>query len=1429
MNFAEWKKNRKTKEQNAVATEVTAPATPTFSQWMAAKKETSSVEGWLNSVSGFLGDVQTRYQGYNASAEDYNSTFGRSQELLSAADNWRKQYAGDAAATKSIDQAVAMLSQAQEYAKGYYDFYSQFGSADEYDTWTRKRDFINRYQQDAEAALAGDYKESWLGEAETKRLAGNADFDEKSAYQSTATGKKFGKKYGDKLYEVINAKPEDKHLYLSELDEQGLTSFENDYYNRALAYLDEDEIKAYNYLYATEGKDAAEEYLDSLHETLVARKVGKQYEAIDNDFERYLHGIGTGFEQFATGLRNAGAFAFGTDNVDTPFSQYTSAMVRKDLAGKGFKFPEWMGGGSSAQMGYDILNTSANMVPSILVSLIPSVGSVAGVASMGISAAGNAYSEMLSMGYDNRTSQNYAFLVGASEAILQRLMGGISSLGKSGSGIFEQAAAKILPKIDRALARVAVKLGASVLDEATEEGVQSILEPIFKMLATGEDFEGIDWEEVTYSALLGGITGGVFEGAPTVAGTAINSASTKKVYGMDQAALLDEALELNPGNKYVQSLKAKADSGKTLSGMELNRLVEMNETKIANLDADMAEEPATPSAEGEALTRESETVKETETATEEERGAETEYEPYRATETENTTDARSALADASKKYGKQAGAMVALYRDGQDVDAYNRAFGIAYDMGKAGVSLSYAMKSEATQYLTEDQRKLAHQIGAEATSAKAEILDKHNKSLANGKEGRRKGAVKGEGVTVAELRETFNDTQGVAYKILSTFAEATGIDIVLYKSEPNAKGDYEGAQGRFKWKENTIYVDVNAGHTNVKSVGDLAKYTMVRTFGHEFVHFLEKWNPIRYAEFRRAVFDAMETNGEDVDGLIRIKMEQDDSGKMTYDLASREVVAEAMADVLPDANFVRELAEKHKTIFDKLLEQFKAFVADLKAYFNTIQRGRSSTREAKALMEQVGDSVKYAESIVKLFDRVAVEAVEAYQRTVAEDVVSEEVSEEVVDDVIEDIPEDISEQIAEEIPEEAPAEAEEEGGDAFVITDNPEYGSLEIKFDGKPPDAVRNALKARKFRWNGKKGIWYGKADRADIIRDLREAYKAEEAPAVETPSVEAPVEEAKIEAVPEGVGEYADNYDLLRTALANVNRYDIGGFSFRVREEGGYWRGTVDSVHESDIGIKISDASGIHYKSDLVATRQEAVDDVIGVAENNKLIGAMQAAPAAENVVKTPVSDTSTTQNRDTMDTEAHVAEETAPAEEVEATIAPATEAELEAKEKAFDKKFAALDKSKWRFASWPSPSNVKFILDGALGIRATEDEILTGQVKYMKGRNELSSFGDLPAYLADSLKNANQLVTDAPVEIKYNGKSLLAFTVDGANYFFSKKYVSALDGSIFYMGDFSKTKILKAVDESGEIVGMILPVMVPKSFREEGDQNQHYPGGNK
>ena len=453
-------------------------------------------------------------------------------------------------------------------------------------------------------------------------------------------------------------------------------------------------------------------------------------------------------------------------------------------------------------------------------------------------------------------------------------------------------------------------------------------------------------------------------------------AISKSQYGRRVANELD-AYNIRSGR--YSSEWAQQIGTKRINAEEYSRMLESAQT--AQEDANIAEPQAAAESQNEPQAVEAPAV-EAPTATAEvqqESKAVTEESPATVEDAQEESTVR--LEDVSKKYGAQAGAMVRTYNVGggkQNVEKYDAAYERAYDMGRSGVSLSYAMNSTATSYLTEKQRELAYEAGTAAADTAAKEHQAKNEAAATGKTGRKVGVVKGEGVTIGDLKKTFNDTQNTAYKLLSTYAEATGIDIVLYKSEADATGDFQGAQGRYSRSEpGTIYIDINAGLANIKSVDDLAKYAMLRTFAHEFVHFIENWNPVQYNEFRRVVFDTLAQRGENVEFLI----EQKQQGGLSYEKASREVVAEAMTDILPDANFVETLANKHKTIFDKLLAKLKEFVAQLRAYYNSIGKNRS--REANALKEQVGDAVRYVENIVQLFDHVAVQAVENYQKTVA--------------------------------------------------------------------------------------------------------------------------------------------------------------------------------------------------------------------------------------------------------------------------------------------------------------------------------------------------------------------------------------------------------------------------------------------------------------
>ena len=295
-------------------------------------------------------------------------------------------------------------------------------------------------------------------------------------------------------------------------------------------FMTDDEVKIYNYYIGKGDKTNAQKYLDSLEETLNQRHGGMVYENLEgNTALEMVFGVAAGLDQFRTGVVN---LFNGEDYIPTSSVQFTSGMIREDLADAGDGVNIF--GSSLGQAAYDAITTTSNMLPSILVgagmnAVLPGVGSAVGNALLSVSAAGNAKAEMLNLGYSKDQANGYALLVGASEGALQYLLGGISSLGGKLTG---DVAAKVLGKVDNALARVAIQTGLGMLGEGIEEGLQTALEPWFKSLV-GLDYEAPEIDEILYSGLLGAISAFGLEGAGNTSAAVQTSKVGKDIKQID--------------------------------------------------------------------------------------------------------------------------------------------------------------------------------------------------------------------------------------------------------------------------------------------------------------------------------------------------------------------------------------------------------------------------------------------------------------------------------------------------------------------------------------------------------------------------------------------------------------------------------------------------------------------------------------------------------------------------------------------------------------------------------------------------------------------------------------------------------------------------------------------------------------------------------
>ena len=69
----------------------------------------------------------------------------------------------------------------------------------------------------------------------------------------------------------------------------------------------------------------------------------------------------------------------------------------------------------------------------------------------------------------------------------------------------------------------------------------------------------------------------------------------------------------------------------------------------------------------------------------------------------------------------------------------------------------------------------------------------------------------------------------------------------------------------------------------------------------------------------------------------------------------------------------------------------------------------------------------------------------------------------------------------------------------YTITKNADFNSLEIAFDGKPSEAIRDVLKAMRFRWHGVKKVWYGYKTEEEVRAALGEKPEQSKAAKAET------------------------------------------------------------------------------------------------------------------------------------------------------------------------------------------------------------------------------------------------------------------------------------------------------------------------------------------
>lgn len=295
--------------------------------------------------------------------------------------------------------------------------------------------------------------------------------------------------------------------------------------------MSEDEKNIYYYLLGTKGDAAANEFKSLLDDELNRRIGTAQAEQAEILGTAGVLPFVAGIESSYAGAAQALLAALGSEKTvpRSPY-QYAYQAWRERIAQQennkiGLR-------GITNDLGY----TVGNMLPGMELSAAmgglgaPSkLASALGAGSIGLSSGGNAYREGRDMGYSHNEAITYGALTGASEAGLQYLLGGVSKLGAGvTSGKVANVVSKALDKVvkNKAVADTVARYVADMGSEATDEYLQSVLEPVFRNIAAGENND-IDLlsDEALYSAMLGALTAGLFN-APEMASGINNARST---------------------------------------------------------------------------------------------------------------------------------------------------------------------------------------------------------------------------------------------------------------------------------------------------------------------------------------------------------------------------------------------------------------------------------------------------------------------------------------------------------------------------------------------------------------------------------------------------------------------------------------------------------------------------------------------------------------------------------------------------------------------------------------------------------------------------------------------------------------------------------------------------------------------------------------
>lgn len=578
----------------------------------------------------------------SASAEIEN--LRKSLDVMSKLRNWMDE---DVLPKADYDRIMSEATIGYESLKSAYDslvhpitYYNQRNSgydgsitAEEYAQLVQDAEEQLAWYKDNNATVLLNKEEGLNGETPYEVYGGQYDEEIKAAKKQLEALKSANyeavnqEKYGS-LYEnddfsamsgtMLSETGDTTYKYINNLDGQrDKWVYDKNIVNRfdKYDYMTDSEVQTYNYIYNTQGRAAAEDYLTYLTYSLNERRAQAVGEKAAETTEEN--------PWWATGARVWNSLMSGKGLLNAAGQKIVNT-VREATGGEYRPVDYNRGAFDNAVVANAITNTvSSNLneksgtiqldhVKNPVLSTVLNGKGLGDLYQLGMSMVDSAMVAALA---PVTGGTSVALLGGAAgtQGMIDALERGASDSQAITMGILSGAAELVFEKIslDHLLKGDAKNIVLSILAQAGVEGSEelftSIANTFSDILVMGDKSEymqkvatyiaqGMTEKEAARRAMAeigvqlgvdfvgGAISGGVFGAGGYAVNTFTENAAYADAYGDVADAVVAKSLDIDPANAYAQKMQGRLEAGKTLSGGQIKKLVQQNEAGIVAQD-----------------------------------------------------------------------------------------------------------------------------------------------------------------------------------------------------------------------------------------------------------------------------------------------------------------------------------------------------------------------------------------------------------------------------------------------------------------------------------------------------------------------------------------------------------------------------------------------------------------------------------------------------------------------------------------------------------------------------------------------------------------------------------------------------------------------------------------------------------------------------